>query len=54
MILVPLFRLGNWIIRTLPPRLRHPVAALTGRCGFYLKGSSTSTEPSPAARVPSW
>ena len=36
MILVPLFRLGNWIIRTLPPRLRYPLAALTGRCAFYL------------------
>jgi KDO2-lipid IV(A) lauroyltransferase len=36
MILVGLFRLGNLVVRALPPRLRYPLAAITGRCAFYL------------------
>jgi Kdo2-lipid IVA lauroyltransferase/acyltransferase len=36
MILPPLFRLGNLIIRALPPGVRYPLAALTGRCAFFL------------------
>ncbi len=36
MILPPLFRLGNWVMRALPPRVRYPLAALTGRCAFFL------------------
>ena len=36
MILPPLFRLGNWVMRVLPPRVRYPLAALTGRCAFFL------------------
>jgi KDO2-lipid IV(A) lauroyltransferase len=35
MILPRLFRLGNWIIGALPPRVRYPLAALTGRCVFF-------------------
>src|SRR3989440_4687750 len=31
-----LFRLGNWVMRALPPRVRYPLAAVTGRCAFYL------------------
>ena len=36
MILPRLFRLGNWFIGALPPRVRYPLAALTGRCVFVL------------------
>ena len=36
MILPPLFRLGNWVMRALPPRVRYPLAALTGRVAFFL------------------
>src|SRR5437868_8648353 len=36
MILPPLFKLGNWVMRALPPRVRYPLAALTGRCAFFL------------------
>src|SRR5436305_12730593 len=36
MILPPLFRLANWVMRALPPRVRYPLAALTGRCAFFL------------------
>jgi len=36
MILPPLFRLGNWVMRALPPRVRYPLAAVTGRCAFFL------------------
>ena len=36
MILPPLFRLGNWVMRALPPGVRYPLAALTGRCAFFL------------------
>jgi KDO2-lipid IV(A) lauroyltransferase len=36
MVLVGLFRLGNLVVRLLPPRLRYPLAAVTGRCAFYL------------------
>src|SRR5256712_2957127 len=36
MILPPLFRLGSWVMRALPPRVRYPLAALTGRCAFFL------------------
>ena len=35
MILPRLFRLGNWVIGALPPRVRYPLAALTGRCVFF-------------------
>src|SRR5258708_29643533 len=36
MLLPRLFRLGNWIMRALLPRVRYPLAAVTGRCAFYL------------------
>src|SRR2546430_13112917 len=36
MVLPRLFRLGNLVMRTLPPRVRYPLAAITGRCAFYL------------------
>ena len=36
MILPRLFRLGNWVMRVLPPGVRYPLAAVTGRCAFYL------------------
>jgi KDO2-lipid IV(A) lauroyltransferase len=36
MILPRLFRLGNWVMRALPPGVRYPLAALTGRCAFFL------------------
>src|SRR5437667_10364680 len=36
MILPPLFWLGHWGTRALPPRVRYPVAAVTGRCAFFL------------------
>lgn len=36
MILPRLFKLGNWVMRVLPPGVRYPLAALTGRCAFYL------------------
>jgi KDO2-lipid IV(A) lauroyltransferase len=36
MILPRLFRLGNWVIKALPPGIRYPLAALTGRCVFSL------------------
>ena len=36
MFLPRLFRLGNWVMRALPPRVRYPLAAVTGRCAFYL------------------
>ncbi len=36
MILPSLFWLGNRIIGAVPARLRYPLAALTGRCAFYL------------------
>jgi KDO2-lipid IV(A) lauroyltransferase len=36
MILPRLFRLGNWVTRALPPGVRYPLAAGTGRCAFYL------------------
>jgi KDO2-lipid IV(A) lauroyltransferase len=36
MILPRLFRLGNWVMRALPPGVRYPLAALTGRGAFYL------------------
>ena len=36
MILPRLFRLGNWVIKALPPGIRYPLAALTGRCVFFL------------------
>ncbi len=36
MILVPLFWFGNRLIRGLPPAVRYPLAALAGRCAFYL------------------
>ena len=36
MILPRLFRLGNWVIGALPPGVRYPLAALTGRCVFFL------------------
>ncbi len=36
MLLPRLFRLGNLVMRTLPPRVRYPLAAITGRCAFYL------------------
>ena len=35
MILPRLFKLGNWVTRVLPPRVRYPLAAVTGRCVFY-------------------
>src|SRR5207244_2637881 len=36
MLLPRLFRLGNWVMRALPPGVRYPLAALTGRCVFYV------------------
>ncbi len=36
MILPTLFRLGNLVMRALPARLRYGLAALTGRCAFYI------------------
>ena len=36
MLLPRLFRLGNWVMRALPPRVRYPLAAVTGRCAFYI------------------
>ena len=36
MFLPRLFRLGNWVMRTLPPRVRYPLAAVTGRCAFFV------------------
>jgi Kdo2-lipid IVA lauroyltransferase/acyltransferase len=36
MILPRLFRLGNWVMRVLPPQVRYPLAALTGRCAFVV------------------
>jgi KDO2-lipid IV(A) lauroyltransferase len=30
-----LFRLGNLVVRVLPPGVRYPLAALLGRCAFY-------------------
>lgn len=36
MILPRLFRLGNWVTRILPPAVRYPLAALTGRCAFFV------------------
>ncbi len=36
MLLPRLFRLGNWVMRALPPRVRYPLAAVTGRCAFYV------------------
>jgi Kdo2-lipid IVA lauroyltransferase/acyltransferase len=36
MFLPRLFRLGNLVMRVLPPRIRYPLAALTGRCAFFL------------------
>jgi len=36
MILPRLFRLGNWVMRALPPGVRYPLAAVTGRCAFVL------------------
>lgn len=36
MILPRLFKLGNWVTRALPPAVRYPLAAVTGRCVFYL------------------
>lgn len=36
MILPRLFRLGNWVTRILPPAVRYPLAALTGRCVFFV------------------
>jgi lauroyl/myristoyl acyltransferase len=36
MLLPRLFRLGNWVMRALPPRVRYPLAAVTGRCVFYV------------------
>jgi KDO2-lipid IV(A) lauroyltransferase len=29
------FRLGNLVVRVLPPAVRYPLAALLGRCAFY-------------------
>lgn len=34
--LSPLFWLGNRVIRGLPPTVRYPLAAVSGRCAFYL------------------
>jgi Kdo2-lipid IVA lauroyltransferase/acyltransferase len=36
MILPRLFKLGNWVMRALPPGVRYPLAAVTGRGVFYL------------------
>jgi KDO2-lipid IV(A) lauroyltransferase len=36
MFLPRLFRLGNWVMRALPPGVRYPLAALTGRCVFFV------------------
>ncbi|TMD66323.1 MAG: lysophospholipid acyltransferase family protein [Chloroflexi bacterium] len=36
MLLPRLFRLGNWVMRALPPGVRYPLAALTGRCAFFV------------------
>jgi KDO2-lipid IV(A) lauroyltransferase len=36
MILPRLFRLGNWVMRALPPGVRYPLAAVTGRCAFFV------------------
>jgi KDO2-lipid IV(A) lauroyltransferase len=36
MILPRLFRLGNLVMRALPPPVRYPLAAFTGRCAFFL------------------
>ena len=36
MILPRLFRLGNLVTRVLPPAVRYPLAALTGRCVFFV------------------
>ena len=36
MLLPRLFRLGNWVTRVLPPAVRYPLAALTGRCAFFV------------------
>ncbi|HKV32351.1 MAG TPA: lysophospholipid acyltransferase family protein [Candidatus Dormibacteraeota bacterium] len=36
MLLPRLFRLGNWVMRALPPGVRYPLAAITGRCAFYV------------------
>jgi KDO2-lipid IV(A) lauroyltransferase len=36
MMLPRLFRLGNWVVRALPPRVRYPLAAFTGRCAFFV------------------
>src|SRR5438876_10022105 len=36
MLLPRLFRLGNWVMRALPPGVRYPLAAVTGRCVFYV------------------
>ena len=36
MLLPRLFRLGNWVTRALPPAVRYPLAALTGRCAFFV------------------
>ena len=36
MILPRLFRLGNWVMRALPPRVRYPLAAVSGRVAFSL------------------
>lgn len=35
MTLAVLFRLGNLLVRTLPPAIRYPMAAMLGRCAFY-------------------
>lgn len=35
MILPRLFKLGNLVMRALPPAVRYPLAAVTGRCVFY-------------------
>jgi Kdo2-lipid IVA lauroyltransferase/acyltransferase len=36
MFLPRLFKLGTWVMRALPPGLRYPLAALTGRCAFFV------------------
>jgi KDO2-lipid IV(A) lauroyltransferase len=36
MFLPRLFRLGTWVMRALPPGVRYPLAALTGRCVFFV------------------
>src|SRR6202158_3529625 len=36
MLLPRLFRLGNWVMRALPPGVRYPLHALPGCCSFYV------------------